>query len=93
QWVEGKKKQSKIVSKLHDVWFVAENVLEELQNYQAICELGSKVGAVEEDIDGMMILLTLDDEMVLPSSQDKGKKEEIQDWVPVLLLLDIVGGT
>jgi hypothetical protein len=40
--------QAKPKSKLHDVWFVAENVLEELQNYQAICELGSKVGAVEE---------------------------------------------
>jgi hypothetical protein len=27
---------------------VAENVPEELQNYQAICELGSTIGAVEE---------------------------------------------
>jgi hypothetical protein len=27
---------------------VAENVLEEMRNYQAICELGSVIGAVEE---------------------------------------------
>jgi hypothetical protein len=33
---------------LHSVWIVAENVPEELQNYQAICELGSTIGAVEE---------------------------------------------
>jgi hypothetical protein len=30
------------------MWIVAENVLEELQNYQAICELGSTIGVVEE---------------------------------------------
>jgi hypothetical protein len=30
------------------VWIVAENVPEELLNYQAICELGSTIGAVEE---------------------------------------------
>jgi hypothetical protein len=40
--------QAKPKSKLHAVWIVAENVLEELQNYQAICELGSTIGAVEE---------------------------------------------
>jgi hypothetical protein len=34
--------------KLHSVWIVAENVPEELQNYQAICELGSIIGVVEE---------------------------------------------
>jgi hypothetical protein len=30
------------------MWIVAENVPEELQNYQAICELGSTIGVVEE---------------------------------------------
>jgi hypothetical protein len=40
--------QTKPKSKLHFVWIVAENVPEELQNYQAICELGSTIGAVEE---------------------------------------------
>jgi hypothetical protein len=40
--------QAKPKSKLHAVWIVAENVLEELQNYQAICELGSTIRAVEE---------------------------------------------
>jgi hypothetical protein len=40
--------QAKPKSKLHSVWIVAENVPEELQNYQAICELGSTIGAVEE---------------------------------------------
>lgn len=40
--------QAKPKSKLHSVWIVAENVPEELQNYQAICELGSMIGAVEE---------------------------------------------
>jgi hypothetical protein len=40
--------QAKPKSKLHAVWVVAENVPEELQNYQAICELGSTIGAVEE---------------------------------------------
>jgi hypothetical protein len=40
--------EAKPKSKLHSVWIVAENVPEELQNYQAICELGSTIGAVEE---------------------------------------------
>jgi hypothetical protein len=40
--------QAKPKSKFHSVWIVAENVPEELQNYQAICELGSTIGAVEE---------------------------------------------
>jgi hypothetical protein len=40
--------QAKPKSKLHAVWVVAENVPEELQNYQAIYELGSTIGAVEE---------------------------------------------
>jgi hypothetical protein len=40
--------QAKPKSKLHSVWIVAENVPKELQNYQAICELGSMIGAVEE---------------------------------------------
>jgi hypothetical protein len=48
--------QAKPKPKLHSVWIVAENVSEivaenvpeELQNYQAICELGSTIGAVEE---------------------------------------------
>jgi hypothetical protein len=40
--------QAKPKSKLHSVWIVAENVPEELQNYQAICELGSTIGVVEE---------------------------------------------
>jgi hypothetical protein len=40
--------QAKPKSKLHSVWIVAENVPGELQNYQAICELGSTIGAVEE---------------------------------------------
>jgi hypothetical protein len=40
--------QAKPKPKLHIVWMVADNVPEELQNYQAICELGSTIGAVEE---------------------------------------------
>jgi hypothetical protein len=40
--------QAKPKSKLHSVWIVAENIPEELQNYQAICKLGSTIGAVEE---------------------------------------------
>ena len=40
--------QAKPKSKLHNVWIMAENVLEELQNYQAICELGSTIGAIEK---------------------------------------------
>jgi hypothetical protein len=40
--------QAKPKSKLHSMWIVSENVPEELQNYQAICELGSTIGAVEE---------------------------------------------
>ncbi|KAL5667280.1 hypothetical protein ACJX0J_019501, partial [Zea mays] len=33
---------------LHTAWIVAENVPEELQNYQSICEIGSMIGVVEE---------------------------------------------
>jgi hypothetical protein len=40
--------QAKPKSKLHAVWVVAENVPDELQNYQAICEIGSTIGVVEE---------------------------------------------
>ncbi|PWZ04505.1 hypothetical protein Zm00014a_041846, partial [Zea mays] len=40
--------QAKPKSKLHSLWIVAENVPEELQNYQAIYELGSTIGVVEE---------------------------------------------
>jgi hypothetical protein len=40
--------QAKPKSKLHSVWIVAKNVPEELQNYQAICELGPTIGDVEE---------------------------------------------
>jgi hypothetical protein len=40
--------QAKPKSKLHTMWIVRENVPEELQNYQAICELGSTIGAIEE---------------------------------------------
>lgn len=35
-------------ARLHTIWVVAENVPEELRNFQAICELGSALGAVEE---------------------------------------------
>jgi hypothetical protein len=40
--------QAKAKSRLHTTWVVAENVPEELLNYQAICELGSTIRAVEE---------------------------------------------
>jgi hypothetical protein len=40
--------RAKPKSRLHTIWVVAENVLEELQNYQSICEIGSMIGAVEE---------------------------------------------
>ncbi|PWZ46451.1 hypothetical protein Zm00014a_002350 [Zea mays] len=40
--------QAKAKSRLHTTWVVAENVPEELLNYQAICELGSTIGVVEE---------------------------------------------
>jgi hypothetical protein len=41
--------QAKPKSKLHSVWIVAKNVPEELQNYQAICELGStKLGLLKK---------------------------------------------
>ncbi|KAL5652425.1 hypothetical protein ACJX0J_037883, partial [Zea mays] len=33
---------------LHTAWVVAENVPEELQNYQSICEIGSMIDVVEE---------------------------------------------
>jgi hypothetical protein len=40
--------RAKPKSRLHNVWVIAENVPEELQNYQSICEIGSMIGAVEE---------------------------------------------
>lgn len=40
--------QAKAKGRLHTVWVIAENVLEEMKNYQAICELGSMLGAIEE---------------------------------------------
>jgi hypothetical protein len=40
--------RAKPKSRLHTVWVIAENVPEELQNYQSICEIGSMIGAVEE---------------------------------------------
>jgi hypothetical protein len=40
--------QAKAKSRLYTTWVVAENVPEELLNYQAICEIGSTIGAVEE---------------------------------------------
>jgi hypothetical protein len=40
--------RAKPKSRLHTVWVVAENVPEQLQNYQSICEIGSMIGAVEE---------------------------------------------
>jgi hypothetical protein len=40
--------QAKAKGRLHTVWVIAENVLEEMKNYQAICELGSMLGAIEK---------------------------------------------
>jgi hypothetical protein len=40
--------RAKPKSRLHTVWVIAENVPEELQNYQLICEIGSMIGVVEE---------------------------------------------
>jgi hypothetical protein len=40
--------RAKPKSRLHTAWIVAENVPEELQNYQSICEIGSMIGVVEE---------------------------------------------
>ncbi|AQL03106.1 hypothetical protein ZEAMMB73_Zm00001d045752 [Zea mays] len=40
--------QAMAKSRLHSVWIKAKNVPEELLNYQAICEMGSVLGAVEE---------------------------------------------
>ncbi|KAL5680104.1 hypothetical protein ACJX0J_006489 [Zea mays] len=40
--------RAKPKSRLHTAWIVAEN---------SICEIGSMIGVVEEDIDGMMIQL------------------------------------
>jgi hypothetical protein len=47
-------------SRLHTAWIVAENVPEELQNYQSICETGSMIGAVEE-----VDLMSLDSEDIV----------------------------
>lgn len=52
--------RAKPKSKLHTVWVVAENVHEELQNYQSICEIGSMIGAIEE-----VDLLSLDSEDII----------------------------
>jgi hypothetical protein len=46
--------------RLHTVWVVAENVPEELQNYQSICEIGSMIGVVEE-----VDLMSLDSEDIV----------------------------
>lgn len=40
--------QAKAKARLHTVWIIAENVLDEMHSYQTICELGSVVDAVEE---------------------------------------------
>lgn len=40
--------QANAKARLHTVWMSAENVPDELRNYQAICELGSVLGVVEE---------------------------------------------
>jgi hypothetical protein len=40
--------RAKPKSRLHTAWVVAENVPEELQNYQSICEIGSMIDVVEE---------------------------------------------
>jgi hypothetical protein len=47
-------------SRLHIAWIVAENVPEELQNYQSICEIRSMIGVVEE-----VDLLSLDSEDIV----------------------------
>jgi hypothetical protein len=52
--------RAKPKSRLHTAWIVAENVPEELQNYQSICEIGSMIGAVEE-----VDLMSLDSEDIL----------------------------
>jgi hypothetical protein len=52
--------RAKPKSRLHTVWIVAENVPEELQYYQSICEIGSMIGAVEE-----VDLLSLDSEDIV----------------------------
>jgi hypothetical protein len=40
--------QANTKARLHTVWMSAENVPDELRNYQAICELGSVLGVLEE---------------------------------------------
>jgi hypothetical protein len=52
--------RAKPKSRLHTAWVVAENVPEELQNYQSICEIGSMIGAVEE-----VDLMSLDSEDIV----------------------------
>ncbi|PWZ04774.1 hypothetical protein Zm00014a_024870 [Zea mays] len=52
--------RAKPKSRLHTAWIVAENVPEELQNYQSICEIGSMIGAVEE-----VDLMSLDSEDIV----------------------------
>jgi hypothetical protein len=52
--------RAKPKSRLHTAWIVAENVPEELQNYQSICEIGSMIGVVEE-----VDLMSLDSEDIV----------------------------
>jgi hypothetical protein len=52
--------RAKPKSRLHTAWVLAENVPEELQNYQSICEIGSMIGAVEE-----VDLMSLDSEDIV----------------------------
>jgi hypothetical protein len=40
--------QTKAKGRLHTIWISADHVREEMLSYQAICELGSILGAVEE---------------------------------------------
>lgn len=46
--VEPWNSQAKAKSRLHTAWIIAENVPEEMMNYQAISELGSAIGVVDE---------------------------------------------
>jgi hypothetical protein len=52
--------RAKPKSRLHTAWVVAENVPEELKNYQSIYEIGSMIGAVEE-----VDLMSLDSEDIV----------------------------
>lgn len=53
--------QAKDKARLHTVWIIAENVLDEMHSYQTIYELGSMVGAVEEvDLQALEEKIALD---------------------------------